>query len=886
MDPSSYAALLAFNAISSHFARRSQRQTATEEGDRQRTFQQQQFEAQREEQRRQAKERREQEWALATRQRETALELQENQKVLDHWPLRLFPSQILQSHRCDGPTPLRVFLSLPANGPRDLEGPVRQALQQFLSTHYNFNLGVRPIELLDGAWKDGQFQGAASIKALHERLRSEPTLVLETQTPEGDDHLYINLAYWGPAQDQYLYQTLEKIAYRPVVEDCARAAARQWRQARERLIEQGLAKDNLDADQRFGGVRAANLKRLEQEEALSAAGIALDQVDPPPFQLVKEDWRAIHQFLITWHCLVMGWIGDLYHFSYWETPPLLPKLLPDLLHPDFPAAVAHAFIDHYCRSYRAVAAERPAWGPELALQLATPLAALPDPVWATGQVGQAIQDWLALRGFPPVVGTGVAVIDSFCTQVGAADGPVGPALLLDPDFLAGLCDAIGYLHPSALLEKLVAAANVAEKRCHRQQLKGERQQQLDRSRCQFGNGLGTQLPGHNMIYEDLPVELETLLLTVAVIENFCTQFGAANGRTGPALFADLDFLVRLRDAIGRLHRPEPVGQLELTGNSAVERQQRKPPEEERRKRVQQQRLALSRAQLGGNDGLIHSFLGSESIGDDLLDELETLLLTADLGVDMSARIVGGLTRRVKHISLTNPRALFTALREELRLILTETEMPLRQAAPCGPLVFLMVGDSGAGKTTTIGKLARVLRAEGNSVMLAAGDTLRAAAAEQLRTWGALNRVPVFAERRGADAASVMFDALQAATARGIDILIADTAGWLHNKPNLMDELSKIARAMKKIDPKAPHEVLLVVDATTSQCGLDQAIQFHQAVPLTGIVLTKLDGTANGGIVFAIAERLRVPIRFLGVGESIEDLLPFDPDQFLDILLSE
>ena len=484
MDPS-YTALLAFNAITTHFARFSQQRTATQEGDRQRAFQQQQFEAQREEQRRQAKERREQEWAMATRQRQTALELQENQKVLDHWPLRLFPSQILQSHRCDGPTTLRVFLSLPVNGPRDLEGPVRQALQQFLSTHYNFNLGVRPIELLDGAWKDGQFQGAASIKALHERLRSEPTLVLETQMPEGDDHLYINLAYWGPAQDQYLYQTLEKIAYRPLVEDCARAAARQWRQARARLIEQGVAKDNLDADQRFGGVRAANLKRLEQEEALSAAGIGLDQVDLPSFQLVKEDWRAIHQFLITWHCLVMGWIGDLYHFSYWETPPLLPKLLPDLLHPDFPAAVAHAFIDHYCRSYRAVAAERPAWGPELALQLAAPLAALPDPVWAIGQVGQAIQDWLALRGLPPVVGTGVAVIDGFCAEVGAADGPVGPALLLDSGFLAGLCNAIGYLNRSDLMTRLGGAASAAAARQEREhqeckRLEKERQERMER----------------------------------------------------------------------------------------------------------------------------------------------------------------------------------------------------------------------------------------------------------------------------------------------------------------------------------------------------------------------------------------------------------------------
>ncbi|WP_295389683.1 SUMF1/EgtB/PvdO family nonheme iron enzyme [uncultured Thiodictyon sp.] len=468
-----YHAVMAFSAITAHLTRVSQQRTATQDGDQQRAFQQQQFEAQREEQRRQAKERREQEWAMATRQRQTALELQENQKVLDHWPLRLFPSQILQSHRCDGPTPLRVFLSLPANGPRDLEGPVRQALQQFLSTHYNFNLGVRPIELLDGAWKDGQFQGAASIKALHERLRSEPTLVLETQMPEGDDYLYINLAYWGPAQDQYLYQTLEKIAYRPVVEDSARAAARQWRQARERLVEQGVAKNNPDADQRFGGVRATNLKRLEQEEALSAAGIGLDQVDLPPFQLVKEDWCAIHQFLITWHCLTMGWIGDLYHFSYRDTPPLLPKLLPDLLHQDFPPEVARAFIDHYCRSYRAVAAERPAWTPELALQLAVPLAALPNRAWAVREIVHAIQSWLAQRGLPTIAGTGIAVLDDFCAQVGAADGPVGPAVLVDPGFLAGLRDAIGSLNRSDLIARLGGAASAAAARQEREQMERE-----------------------------------------------------------------------------------------------------------------------------------------------------------------------------------------------------------------------------------------------------------------------------------------------------------------------------------------------------------------------------------------------------------------------------
>jgi fused signal recognition particle receptor len=196
----------------------------------------------------------------------------------------------------------------------------------------------------------------------------------------------------------------------------------------------------------------------------------------------------------------------------------------------------------------------------------------------------------------------------------------------------------------------------------------------------------------------------------------------------------------------------------------------------------------------------------------------------------------------------------------------------------------MVGVNGAGKTTTIGKLAKRLQEEGNSVMLAAGDTFRAAAVEQLQTWGERNRVPVIAQQQGADSASVVFDALQAASSRGFDVLIADTAGRLHTKSNLMDELTKIARVLKKLDPEAPHEVMLVVDATTGQNALNQAVQFHRAVGLTGITLTKLDGTAKGGIVFAIAERLKVPIRFIGVGEGIDDLRSFDPDEFLDALL--
>ena len=294
------------------------------------------------------------------------------------------------------------------------------------------------------------------------------------------------------------------------------------------------------------------------------------------------------------------------------------------------------------------------------------------------------------------------------------------------------------------------------------------------------------------------------------------------------------------------------------------------------------RLARTRAQLGA--GLSDLFLGRKRIDDDLLEELETLLLTADLGVEATGRIIGDLTQRVKRQSLSDPQALLAALKEDLRGILTAAQAPVREAAPGRPQVILVVGVNGAGKTTTIGKLAKRLQEEGNSVVLAAGDTFRAAAVEQLQTWGERNRVPVIAQQMGADSASVVFDALQAASARGADVLIADTAGRLHTKSNLMEELAKIARVLKKLDPEAPHEVMLVVDATTGQNALNQAVQFHRAVGLTGITLTKLDGTAKGGIVFAIAERLKVPIRFIGVGEGIEDLRPFDADEFLDALL--
>ncbi len=297
----------------------------------------------------------------------------------------------------------------------------------------------------------------------------------------------------------------------------------------------------------------------------------------------------------------------------------------------------------------------------------------------------------------------------------------------------------------------------------------------------------------------------------------------------------------------------------------------------------QERLSRTRHNL--TDGLANLILGRKQIDEELLEELETLLLTADVGVEATTRIIRNLTDRVERKELNDPDALTQALKQQLLEILQQNDAPLPERSSDKPLVVMMVGINGAGKTTTIGKLARKFQLDGESVMLAAGDTFRAAAVEQLQTWGERNQVPVIAQHSGADAASVCFDALQAATSRGINVLIADTAGRLHTKTNLMDELSKIARVMKKIDPQAPHEVLLVVDAGTGQNAVNQALQFHQAAGLSGIVITKLDGTAKGGVVFAIADKVKVPIRFIGVGEAIEDLREFNPEEFVDALFA-
>ena len=276
-------------------------------------------------------------------------------------------------------------------------------------------------------------------------------------------------------------------------------------------------------------------------------------------------------------------------------------------------------------------------------------------------------------------------------------------------------------------------------------------------------------------------------------------------------------------------------------------------------------------------------LGQKAIDEDLLEEIEASLLMADIGIDATTAIINRLTQRVERNQLSNSSALISALKQELLAILKTCDKPLVIPKQATPFVILVVGVNGAGKTTTIGKLANRLKAQGHSVMLAAGDTFRAAAVEQLQVWGERNAIHVVAQHTGADSASVIFDALQSAQAKGIDVLIADTAGRLQTKSNLMDELKKIKRIMTKLDANAPHEVLLVLDAGTGQNALSQAKLFNEAVNLTGMVLTKLDGTAKGGVIFALAKHSGIPIRFIGIGESIEDLQDFNAEQFVEAL---
>ena len=329
-----------------------------------------------------------------------------------------------------------------------------------------------------------------------------------------------------------------------------------------------------------------------------------------------------------------------------------------------------------------------------------------------------------------------------------------------------------------------------------------------------------------------------------------------------------------------------------TNISAAEKPQPKDSVNENKKTSFFTRLknGLSKTRQGFTESLAGLVLGRKEIDEELLDELEMILLTADIGIDATDKIIKSLTDQVSRKELKDPEALINSLKIKLQDIIDPMSKPLdidsHLAKKAGPFVILMVGINGVGKTTTIGKLAKKYQAEGKSVMLAAGDTFRAAAVEQLQVWGDRNNVPVVAQHTGADSASVLYDALQSAQAKKIDVLIADTAGRLQNKDNLMAELEKVVRVMQKLDGAAPHEVMLVLDAGTGQNALSQAQLFKQVVGVSGITLTKLDGTAKGGIIFAIGKQLGLPIRFIGVGEQIDDLRPFDSEEFVKALFEK
>ncbi|MEC5343416.1 signal recognition particle-docking protein FtsY [Brenneria populi] len=332
------------------------------------------------------------------------------------------------------------------------------------------------------------------------------------------------------------------------------------------------------------------------------------------------------------------------------------------------------------------------------------------------------------------------------------------------------------------------------------------------------------------------------------------------------------------DAPAVENEPEDASRAENDAPAA--REQERPTREGFFTRLKRS-LVKTRQNLGS--GFIGLFRGKK-IDDDLFEELEEQLLIADVGVETTRKIIANLTEHANRKQLKDADTLFAKLKEEMAAILAKVDEPLNIEGKT-PYVILMVGVNGVGKTTTIGKMARQFQAQGKSVMLAAGDTFRAAAVEQLQVWGQRNHVAVVAQHTGADSASVIFDAIQAAKARGVDVLIADTAGRLQNKAHLMEELKKIVRVMKKLDADAPHEVMLTLDASTGQNAVSQAKLFNEAVGLTGISLTKLDGTAKGGVIFAIADQFSIPIRYIGVGEGIEDLRPFKADDFIEALFA-
>lgn len=336
---------------------------------------------------------------------------------------------------------------------------------------------------------------------------------------------------------------------------------------------------------------------------------------------------------------------------------------------------------------------------------------------------------------------------------------------------------------------------------------------------------------------------------------------------------------------------EPETKVEAEAKTEVDPEPETPaPSQETQEKPKKQgffarlKKQLAKTSAGLTEGFADLFLGKKEIDDEILEELETRLLLADVGINATERMLESIREEVSRKALSNQDELFKALSHKMEEILTPVEEPLVIDDAKAPYIILMVGVNGVGKTTTIGKLAKKFQAEGKSVMLAAGDTFRAAAVEQLKIWGERNHIPVVSQKDGADPASVIFDAIESAKAKKVDILIADTAGRLHTDSGLMKELEKIHRVTKRLDETAPHEVMLVVDAGTGQNALNQARQFNEFVPLSGISFTKMDGTAKGGIIFAIADELKIPVRFIGVGEGIDDLRPFNAKEFVEALI--
>lgn len=324
---------------------------------------------------------------------------------------------------------------------------------------------------------------------------------------------------------------------------------------------------------------------------------------------------------------------------------------------------------------------------------------------------------------------------------------------------------------------------------------------------------------------------------------------------------------------------------DIAAEPAIETIEEPQPKPEKKGFFTRLKEKLTKTKQSIGSGLANLFLGKK-IDDELYEDLETQMLMADVGVDTTLKIINRLTEHADRKQLKDGDALYEKLKEELTDMLQDVDKPLEIDSSKSPYVVLMVGVNGVGKTTTIGKMAKQLQADGKSVMLAAGDTFRAAAVEQLQVWGQRNNIPVVAQHTGADSASVIFDAFESAKSRGVDVLIADTAGRLQNKDNLMEELKKVVRVMQKLSPDAPHEIMLTVDAGTGQNAISQAKLFNEAVGITGITLTKLDGTAKGGVIFSIADQFNIPIRYIGVGEGIDDLRPFNSQDFIQAIFSQ